>query len=532
MFNRAVKLFQKRELSAAEELCRSILASSPEHSEALGLSGVIALMSGRPADAEQFLNHAVALTPNSYDNLSNLGTSYVQLGRFEDAVTAYKSAVAQRPNQVSARLNLATAYKALHQYDQALAQLRPFIAARDPALHLEFAELSMLSGDIQAGVKSFRKVVAATPDSSLARHKLADALQRSGEFQEAVKEFRKIAERAPSDMAAQADLGTALVKAGAHDDAIVVYRRIVDLDPSDAGARARLGQLFRDRVPAWHFTMLGDEARNTLYDSAIRAAIRPGDVVLDIGTGSGLLAMMAARAGAAHVYACEAESLIAAKARDIVAKNGLSERITVIAKKSTDLRVGDDLPAKADVLLSEIVDVELLGEGIIETLDHALAELAVDGAHIIPSAGAVYGMMVESEELYRQDRVHDVLGFDLGAFNEFSCFGRFTTDIRRYSHEALSAPVELFRFDFTRRGIRPETRRVDFQTLRAGICHGTVMWFELILDNERRIDASPMSGGSHWMQMVQLLEHPRAVAMEQTVSVETSHDRHHVYISL
>jgi type III protein arginine methyltransferase len=82
-------------------------------------------------------------------------------------------------------------------------------------------------------------------------------------------------------------------------------------------------------IPVFHRGMLRDKARNLAYRQAIEATVA-GKRVLDIGTGSGLLAMMAAKAGAAHVYACESQPLLAATAREIVAANGFSDRITVL----------------------------------------------------------------------------------------------------------------------------------------------------------------------------------------------------------
>lgn len=531
-FDRATTLLRRGDLAGAEDACLAALAIEPDRLDILGLAGVIALMSHRPEDAERRLSRAVALEPNSFDNLSNLGTSYVRLGRFEEAAEAYRRAVSLRPKQISARLHLATAYKALRRYDDALAQLKPFAGGRDADLHREFGELSVLAGDLQAGIRSLRKAVAGLPDPKVARQKLAAILRQSGQPEEAAREYRRLAEQAPEDGAVQADLGAALADMGDRAGAIAAYQRAVNLEPHDAALRARLGQLHKDVVPAWHFTMLGDEARNTAYDAAIRAAVQPGAVVLDIGTGSGLLAMMAARAGAAHVYACEAEPLIADKAREIVAANGLSDRITVIGKRSFDLRVGADLPVRADVLLSEIVDVELLGEGVLETLDHALASLVVPGARIIPRGGAVLAMMVESPALYRQDRVQRVTGFDLSGFNQFSRFSRFTADLRHFPHAALSAPVELFRFDFTRPGAESQKRTVEFRATRPGTCHAFVSWFELVLDDERRIDGAPGSGASHWMQLIQPVDHSRPVALGETVAVDASHDRRHIYLSV
>ena len=113
--------------------------------------------------------------------------------------------------------------------------------------------------------------------------------------------------------------------------------------------------------------------------------------MLDIGTGTGLLSMMAARSGARHVTALEvcvhAEFIVilhgissiskvfrpmAKLARHIIHDNGLQDTITVVPKRSTEAVVGVDLPAKADVVVMEIFDSELIGEGVLPTMRHAM----------------------------------------------------------------------------------------------------------------------------------------------------------------
>ena len=142
-------------------------------------------------------------------------------------------------------------------------------------------------------------------------------------------------------------------------------------EPDDVEVAARTQQLIGQSVPRWHFNMLRDEPRNAAFDAAIRRAVTPGTHVLDIGAGSGLLSMMAARAGAGRVVACEENPAIADMARQIVATNGFAERVRVVTGNSTELDVESDLEGRADVIVSEIVSNNLLAEGVLKTLADA-----------------------------------------------------------------------------------------------------------------------------------------------------------------
>jgi len=75
-----------------------------------------------------------------------------------------------------------------------------------------------------------------------------------------------------------------------------------------------------------HRQCVGDTSRTDLYTEAIAEVIRPGDVVVDVGTGTGILGMMACRAGARTVYAIEPDQIIES-ARQVCAANGLAEQI-------------------------------------------------------------------------------------------------------------------------------------------------------------------------------------------------------------
>ncbi|CAN0574387.1 unnamed protein product, partial [Ectocarpus sp. 12 AP-2014] len=114
------------------------------------------------------------------------------------------------------------------------------------------------------------------------------------------------------------------------------------LDPAFWPALESLENVKSLAVDRWHFRMLNHSARNEAYSRAIQRAA--GVTVLDIGTGTGILAVLAARAGASHVYACEVNSVLCDVAREVLERNGVADRVTVIHKSSGALQPGVDLP--------------------------------------------------------------------------------------------------------------------------------------------------------------------------------------------
>jgi SAM-dependent methyltransferase len=141
-----------------------------------------------------------------------------------------------------------------------------------------------------------------------------------------------------------------------------------------------------DRVPTrgWadpveHARMLHDDRRTHHYISALQEAVRRNDIVLDIGTGSGVLAIAAARAGARHVYAIEASD-IADVAERVFAANRMQERVTLIRGWSREI----ELPEPADLLVAELIGNEPFEEEILETTLDARRRLLKPHARLIP----------------------------------------------------------------------------------------------------------------------------------------------------
>jgi type I protein arginine methyltransferase len=254
--------------------------------------------------------------------------------------------------------------------------------------------------------------------------------------------------------------------------------------------------------------------------------VRPGDVVVDVGTGTGVLALTAAMAGAGHVYALETTALSRAAQR-MVDANGLRDRITVMEAHSFDV----DLPQRADVLVSEIIGDDPLGERIIPTFADARARLLTQDARVIPSRLLVKALPVHvpAEAIDRvrfTQRRADIwrqrYGFDFSSLVSLSAghdhrirvnsyetrtWGRFT--------EALTvADLDLLRCDQDL-----VERSVTFPSAQDGHISGVLIFFEAELGAGVRLTIHPdeATATNSWGSIVHLLAKPIHVVAGEVI---------------
>ena len=143
--------------------------------------------------------------------------------------------------------------------------------------------------------------------------------------------------------------------------------------------------------------MISDEVRMGAFVHALRQAVKPGAVVIDIGTGTGIFALLACRFGARRVYAIEPDDAIQV-AREIAAANGCADRIEFIQAMSTEVTLGE----RADVIISDIGGVlPWFQQHIPSIADARRRFLAPDGV-LIPQRDTVWAAVVEVGDLYRR----------------------------------------------------------------------------------------------------------------------------------
>jgi 2-polyprenyl-3-methyl-5-hydroxy-6-metoxy-1,4-benzoquinol methylase len=336
------------------------------------------------------------------------------------------------------------------------------------------------------------------------------------------------ASRLAADPGSMVRLAKALVEGGEMIRAAELAAEARRLAPEDPEIE-RIALLVLERtVPDWHHLILADEARNAAFDAALRRAVVPGCRVLDIGAGSGLLALMAARAGAGEVVSCELNAAIAATATRIVARNGYADRIRIVARHSRDLEIGSDLAGPADIIVSETLANNLLGEDILETMEDVVGRLGHPATRVIPSHGCVrialawYGNLA-----FRQ--TGSVEGFDLSLMNGFS--GRIALSPGNDALALRSAPEDLFSFDFGSGGPFTDQRAAVGLTSTGGTINGIVQWIRLTMDAEGAYENRPAPGASScWSVMFQPLPSVMETQPGDRIAVRGGRDQTSVWM--
>jgi type I protein arginine methyltransferase len=221
--------------------------------------------------------------------------------------------------------------------------------------------------------------------------------------------------------------------------------------------------------------MIGDTVRMRAYEAAISRAVRFGEVVLDLGCGPGIMAILACRAGARKVYAIDTNPIVEL-GRQFAAANGFSERVDFLQGDSRYI----ELPERVNVIVSDIRGWLPLYAQAIPTLDDARKRFLHEGGRMIPARDTLMCAVVEAHEQYQMlTEPWQWGGLDLSASIPIVLNSMYR--VRDGSPDFLSLPQSWFVLDYSRDREGPAVGRVTLPALRDGIGHGLILWFETIL---------------------------------------------------
>src|SRR5215470_8951510 len=141
--------------------------------------------------------------------------------------------------------------------------------------------------------------------------------------------------------------------------------------------------------------MNADVDRFGAYSKAIAKAVRPGDIVAEIGCGPGVFALLACRAGARRVYAIETDPIVEV-ARQLAAANGLADRIEFFQSDSRRT----ELPERVNVIISDIRGILPFYDHAIPSLEDARERFLAPGGIVIPQRDVLKAAVLEADEFY------------------------------------------------------------------------------------------------------------------------------------
>jgi protein arginine N-methyltransferase 1 len=219
---------------------------------------------------------------------------------------------------------------------------------------------------------------------------------------------------------------------------------------------------------------IANSVRMNAYRDALRRAVKTDVVVLDIGTGTGIFALLACKMGARRVYAVEPDDVIQV-ARDLAAANGYSDRIVFFQARSTEI----NLPERADVIVSDIRGVlPLFGPAIPAIIDARRRFLAPGGV-LIPQSDTLWAAVVTAPRLYRRH-----LGVWGGRKFGLNWTAARELAINRWclcqlgSDNLLVSPQCWGRLDYNTVAGPNLTGELTWEIDRPGTAHGLLLWFD------------------------------------------------------
>uniref|UniRef100_A0AC34QQN8 Protein arginine N-methyltransferase n=1 Tax=Panagrolaimus sp. JU765 TaxID=591449 RepID=A0AC34QQN8_9BILA len=296
--------------------------------------------------------------------------------------------------------------------------------------------------------------------------------------------------------------------------------------------------------------MIWDYDRNEKFSKGLKYFIeklkkerKTGIHVVDIGTGTGLLSMMAAKHGADKVTAVEVFDPMAKTAEKIVKKNNLDGTIKVIHSRSTDVDERH-VSEKGDIIVAEVFDTELIGEGALRSFKEGLQTFGKPGCRVVPSKGKIWICPIYSKEIQKFIKLPKKTM--KAPFDDCPGTGAvFDVQFSEFPNEwfkVLAEPFVAFDFNFedAESIIYKEQIIREFEAVTDGIFNTILFWWDLDMDGtgSNIISTIPEQFSDqavwrdHWMQAIYFLPEPINVKEGDEVSVICAHDEYSLWFGI
>ena len=311
-----------------------------------------------------------------------------------------------------------------------------------------------------------------------------------------------------------------------HQDKIVITSE-TERTSSESGLSEHLGSRIVIDVEN-HHTMLRDVVRTTAYREAIRRNVSEGSVVLDLGSGSGILSFFAVQSGAKKVYAIEKRPDVVYLARALAQANGFDDRIDFVEGASGMVQESR-LAEKPDVLIAEILGSGILEESILEFTIDARNRFLKPGGTLIPKGVDIYVFAFDSgvypDRAQEVRELSDLYGIDLTLLGKV-LQSKMSIDIQHYSQQnkTMAGPVIAQTLDLTTIQTTTFTDIFELKAREDGKITGFCVYFKAHLDDKVMLTNSPWSPQTHWRQLLFTLPEAMDVRKNDPIRLECLYD--------
>jgi type I protein arginine methyltransferase len=266
--------------------------------------------------------------------------------------------------------------------------------------------------------------------------------------------------------------------------------------------------------------MIADEVRVKAYAQALRQAIKPDSVVLEIGAGTGFFSLLACQFGARKVYAVEPDAALQ-MARELAVTNGYADRIEFIQELSTKTT----LPERADILISDLRGTLPIFQRHIPSIVDARRRLLTLGGTLIPRADTVWVTVVEAQDLYlRQSGVAEdhPYGIDMRAARRMSL--NSWRGGRAAPEQFLAEPQVWAKLDYSTIEEPDVSSMLHWEAKRAALAHGLNVWFEAEVAAGLSFSTGPDTPETIYGTAFFPFQEPVSVAIGDSIAVEMKAD--------
>ena len=435
----------------------------------------------------------------SIDEIFNLAVTNQQNKNLIYAEELYKKIIKKEPQNIPANFNLGLLYRQLKDYKKSITQ--------------------------------YEKVIKIKPNHIDAYNNLGSVYEILKDYKKSISQYEKAIEINPNFALAYYGLSFSNMNINKKDKALTFVNKALKIEPEMVKAANLKSSILNSVAPYWHTEMINDKKRNSFYYSALKSLINNTSSVLEIGTGSGLLSIMAAKLGAKKVDTCEENIIIADIANEIINENNFNNKINIIIKKSNDIKVGVDINKPANILLSELFSNNFLGEGVLSSLEDAKKRLLTPEAKIIPEFGSVMISLFGGDRISNRIYAEEYEGIKLKKFNKINS-KKYLLHNQDIEVNLMSNAIEAFKFDFlNRKNFFAEEKKIEIKTIKKGKIFGVIQWIKIGMFNGLEYENDPRlrDYGSHWQYVLYLFDNPRDVSDGEKIIVTAKHEKSSIW---